>query len=90
MQRFLGELDGLKSKLESKKVEAQKVIRSKMKDLHALIDKWETRFLDTMAETLDEKIEGIGKQVRERHCKFGVQKTRRNPKKHRFFLEPRF
>jgi len=64
MQRFLGELDLLKIKLEGKKTEAQKVIRSKMKDLHVLIDKWETRFLDTMAETLDEKIEGIVKQVR--------------------------
>ena len=58
------ELDGLKSKLEHKKAEAQKVISSKMKDLHQLIDKWETRLLDTMAETLDEKIEGIAKQVR--------------------------
>ena len=35
-----------------------------MKDLHQLIDKWEARFFDTMAETLDEKIEGIAKQVR--------------------------
>jgi hypothetical protein len=64
VQKFLGELEGLKTQLESKKAEAQKVIRSKMKDLHQLIDKWETRFLDTMAETLDEKIEGVTKQVR--------------------------
>jgi phosphatidylinositol 4-kinase len=62
VQKFLVELDGLKSKLEHKKAEAQKVISSKMKDLHQLIDKWETRLLDTMAETLDEKIEGIAKQ----------------------------
>lgn len=64
MLKFLGELDGVKGKLEHKKSEAQKVIQKKMKDLHQLIDKWETRLLDTMAETLDEKIEGIVKQVR--------------------------
>lgn len=64
MQAFLTELETIKSSLEKKKAEAQKVIRSKMQDLHQLIAKWETRFLDTMAETLDEKIEGVAKQVR--------------------------
>lgn len=62
--KFLAELEGLTTKLEGKKLEARKVIQSKMSDLHQLIDKWETRFLDTMAETLDEKIETINKQVR--------------------------
>lgn len=33
-----------------------------MRDLHQLVDKWETRFLDTVRETIDEKIEGIIKQ----------------------------
>ena len=62
--KFLTDLEGLITKLEGKKVEARKVIQSKMSDLHQLIDKWETRFLDTMTETLDEKIETINKQVR--------------------------
>lgn len=42
-----------------------------MKDLHQLIDKWESRFLDTASETIDEKIEGLSKQVRRPHSPVG-------------------
>lgn len=48
--------------MELKKQEARKTIKSKMKDLHNLIDKWEVRFLDTVNETIDEKLESVSKQ----------------------------
>lgn len=34
-----------------------------MKELHALINKWEARFVDTARETLDDKIEVLNQQV---------------------------
>lgn len=64
LEFFLVELEDLKNQLEMKKSESKKIIHSKMADLHQLIEKWEIRFLDTMNETLDEKIEGVTKQVR--------------------------
>jgi chaperonin cofactor prefoldin len=62
VEEFLPKLGDYKKKLEEKKSVATSVIQEKMKELHALINKWEARFVDTARETLDDKIEALNQQ----------------------------
>jgi hypothetical protein len=93
VEEFLVTLGELKLKLQRKKEEAHKVIRSKMKDLHHLIDKWESRYLDTATETIDEKIENITKQGEKLSTlvefikEDTIREARRNPEERQKELE---